>query len=298
MLGILIVLMLFVGIATVMTNILKSGAKEFPSLCPKPLPPASCEDVGMMTSEICPQEHPCVMKGANKKKKDCFSVTGSPLPTSGEKINEKSSAIVNSWTIAHNRRRSAFDTQSGKPIGNVEWSSDLEKKAKEIVRDILDTETLSKNTPKRMHFLKGKGCSQGGCGYNAFLAKNSRATPEKSLSKWYSQQCPDFKGRVKHDNQEYAQVVWRDVKKIGCAAATASPLKIGDEAYSSGGISVCVYDKPPVGDVADQMPPPGSCMKVFGTLSGAASQGLSRAYRADASLVASRTAGDGRFAGL
>ena len=89
--------------------------------------------------------------------------------------------------------------------------------------------------------------------------------------------------------------MWKSASKLGCASVLTSPLIVGKDEYSDGGIAVCVYDKPPTSNPRKEMPLPCSCIKTFGTISGAASQGLNRAYRADASLVASHTSGDGIF---
>ena len=178
--GIFIVLLMFFAVYSLIEKILRSGSSSFPSLCPPPLPPATCSDVDMVSNNKCPSDYNCTVTNEFEGIQGCFSVNGKSAPITGSRVNANSEGRENAWTIAHNRRRGAFLTASGEPIEDLEWCPLLEQKAKEIVKDILASDDTDGSVNKRLKILQGNGCPHEGCGFNLFVSPNTRASPERS----------------------------------------------------------------------------------------------------------------------
>ena len=262
-------------------------------ICPPPKVPTTCEDVGMVEQPGCPTDFGCSLDGRYIGPRSCYSVQGnSPLlrPLSvadGE-------GLSGDWVSAHNRRRTSFKSATGQEIGPLEWSDDLAKKAELYAGEIIAKRTTEPFTDAgKAACLSGGACGTGGCGSNVAVLDARNATPEMALAKWYGSQCPKYNGSFSPETTGYTQAVWRRATRVGCFTKNASPLFVDDTELSSGGVSVCVYDAKNVGDFRENVPPASSCVQIQPTLSGAGSDGLSRAYRADAELAAASSGGDG-----
>lgn len=276
-------------------HLIKKTRRGFDPLprCPPLEKPITCETVGMVAQPRCPDAYKCGLDGRYIGERGCYSKDGDSAPIKPA-VSNNVQGLSGAWISAHNRRRLAFNTASGKPIEGVEWSTDLAEKAKAYVEHIIKTGKSSFiSGTNREKLLTGGSCGLQGCGSNVFVAKSESATPEKALQEWYGKECSKYNGSFAHDTSNYTQAVWKDTKKIGCYAKDVTPLFVNGEEYSDGGVAVCVYDKPNSGNFLDNVPNPSSCVKVIGTLSGVGSEGLARSYRADASSAAIRSGGDG-----
>lgn len=281
-------------ILLIMESVLRSGRIPLPPLPRKlPPPPLTCEDVGMHTTEECPAGYPCITEDTCTPtgRRDCFAVSGESAPIVVSRVTTDRDDKAAEWLAAHNRRREAFNTARGKRVQPLEWSPELASAAKLWTQKCLDTGRLARpSLPEDVAVYDHNRDCVGACGMNLHASKNKDSDVEDTMRAWYGRECRMYTGEVKPATENYAQIVGRNVKRVGCASVDASPIVVNGEEFSSGGITVCQYDSRPD---TTELPSPGDCVGIQGTISGVASEGLARAYRADASKAARRTGGDG-----